>query len=461
MNRLDDARPAECRVQQRDGQDHRDRVGARRRRDRPPQPLPQRGRPRREADQRAQPAHHGHRGEDLVPDVELGGQDEPEHRHVDQRVNRPFEQPEDQVGAYRHEEDQGQARMSLTYLVDQRGRETEEEPADERREERPGDPAAQQVRGPRGQRRRRKLGHVEREQRPVAVRQRLQRECRGRDRGGPGEVDAARRPGDVREERPDVMPDGVWPPAERPDEQRAVLRLRGQEPGGHPVQDPRAEQAEGHAGVEQQREQVPQLAAGRAGSFRVPVAALALARAGGLAWRLGGLPGGWLGRGTGSRLRSRLSDRLGGDPGGRPGWGRAVRPGGGRGIRPSGGTAARRRLGLPVRVRPGAEARVRIAGVPDVGPAIGALGGIPQPVPDRDSWFGHAPFPLPPRAGNCAESGGLLAGPQHPRCVFNPIQSISALCSGPHIRSCRCDDMERNQPDAGGPGGGGQFRAWP
>ena len=57
-------------------------------RNQPPPPL---GRARREPDQRADQADQGHRGEDLLADVELDGQGDPEQLDIPQRMYRAFE----------------------------------------------------------------------------------------------------------------------------------------------------------------------------------------------------------------------------------------------------------------------------------------------------------------------------------------------------------------------------------
>src|SRR6202020_1207494 len=68
--------------------------------------------------------------------------------------------------------------------------------------------------------------------------------------------DAARRPRCVGEERTEMVADRVRPPAERPEEKRAVLRLPGKKIAGHPVQNPATEHSQGQPAVKEQRQQI-------------------------------------------------------------------------------------------------------------------------------------------------------------------------------------------------------------
>ena len=262
QDRLVRARPGGQRVEQGNAEHGRHRVGAGHRAGRRPEPLPP-DRAGRQPDQREQPAHEGQRGERFGADVELGAQHHAEQRDDQARGQGAVQQPHDQVGGERDQEDQRQVGMAHPELVDQVGREAEEEATGERGQERPGQMPAQQVGGPRGQRRGGELNQVEGEEGPGDRGDRRQGDGGEWHRGDPGQVDPRGRPRSGRVQRVDSVRDRVRPPAEHPDEDRAVLGARREEPGGHPAQDPRTEHGQAQAAVGQQGQQVLAAAAAR------------------------------------------------------------------------------------------------------------------------------------------------------------------------------------------------------
>ncbi len=104
------------------------------------------------------------------------------------------------------------------FLAQHVAREPEEEAAEERGNEAACQVAAEQERGPGGERGQERRGDVVGGDRPESERQRREEQREPWYRRRPGEVDAARRPDRVREERVLAVQDRVRPPGKRPDE---------------------------------------------------------------------------------------------------------------------------------------------------------------------------------------------------------------------------------------------------
>src|SRR5581483_6903827 len=155
----------------------------------------------------------------------------------------------------RHEEDACHVQMAGEELSEHRAREPEQVAADERRPQRAGQAAAEQVCRPGGERREEQRGGVVRDRRSEQHRHRREEERQAGTRRRPGEVDAGRRVDDVGDERVRPGADRVRPPGERPDEDRVVAGLSDDEPAGVGEQAP-AEVGGRERGVGDQHEQV-------------------------------------------------------------------------------------------------------------------------------------------------------------------------------------------------------------
>ena len=110
-------------------------------------------------------------------------------------------------------------------MADHVGREPEQIPAEHRRPRRAGDPANEQERSERRQRRHQQSGEVVGDHRSIARRQWSGNQARQRHAGDPRKVNALGRPDDPRMERVKVLRNRVRPPLKTPDEDLRVAPI--------------------------------------------------------------------------------------------------------------------------------------------------------------------------------------------------------------------------------------------